>query len=53
MPYRRRITIRRQSGGGLCSFRGHPEPGGYCLAGQLRRFPSTRCTVSVPGMAWH
>jgi hypothetical protein len=50
-PYRRRITIRRQSGGGLCSFRGHPGPGGYCLAGQLRRFPSTRCTVSVPGMA--
>ena len=25
MPYRRRITIRRQSGGDLCSFRGHPE----------------------------
>ena len=29
MPYRRRITIRRQSGGGHCSFRGHPGPGGH------------------------
>src|ERR1700744_1083687 len=27
--------------GPFCSFRGHPGPGGYCLAGQLRRFPST------------
>ena len=29
MPYRRRMTIRRQSGGGLCSFRGHRGPGGH------------------------
>jgi hypothetical protein len=28
-PYRRCITIQRQSGGGLCSFRGHPGPGDH------------------------
>jgi len=28
MPDRRRITIRWQSGGGLCGFPGHPGPGG-------------------------
>jgi hypothetical protein len=34
--------------GGLCTFlrRG---PCGHCLAGQLRRFPSPRCTVLEPG----
>ena len=34
MPYRRRVTIRRQSGGGLGSFRGHPGPGGHCQTGR-------------------
>ena len=36
MPDRRRITIRRQSGGGLCSFRGHPVPGGHRRASCVR-----------------
>ena len=35
MPYRRRITIRRQSGGGgLCIFRGHLGPGGHRQPGR-------------------
>ncbi len=40
VPDRRRITIRRQSGGRPCSFRGHPGPGGR------RRTPAASLPVN-------
>ena len=49
MPDRRRITIRRQPGGGLCSFRGHPEPGGHRRTGRW----SSRSTAAAARSSSH
>jgi len=48
-PYRRRITIRRQPGGGPLHFAGHPGPGGH----RQTACWSPRSTVRVPeGRSW-
>jgi hypothetical protein len=44
MPYGRRMTVRRQSGGGLCSFRGHPGPGGH----RQTAVRVARCRAATP-----